>query len=38
MGMLVSDDDDVFLVSVSKILKVAFHHMAISGISCYSCL
>ena len=28
----------VVLVSVSKILTSAFHHLVISGISCYSCL
>ena len=28
----------VVLVSVSKILTFAFHHLVISGISCYSCL
>ena len=26
------------MVSVSKILTSAFHHLVISGISCYSCL
>ena len=26
------------LVSVSKILKFAFRHLVISGVSCYSCL
>jgi hypothetical protein len=26
------------LVSVSKILTFAFHHLVISGVSCYSCL
>jgi hypothetical protein len=26
------------LVSVSKILMFAFHHLLISGVSCYSCL
>ena len=28
----------VVLVSVSKILMSAFHHLVISGVSCYSCL
>jgi hypothetical protein len=26
------------LVSVSKILIFAFHHLVISGVICYSCL
>jgi hypothetical protein len=26
------------LVSVSKVLMFAFHHLVISGVSCYSCL
>ena len=26
------------MVSVSKILMFAFHHLVISGVSCYSCL
>jgi hypothetical protein len=28
----------VVLVSVGKILMFAFHHLVISGVSCYSCL
>ena len=28
----------VVLISVSKILTFAFHHLVISGVSCYSCL
>jgi hypothetical protein len=28
----------VVLVSVSKILMFAFHHLLISGVSCFSCL
>ena len=28
----------VVLVSVSKILTFTFHHLVISGVSCYSCL
>jgi hypothetical protein len=28
----------VILVSVSQILTFAFHHLVISGVSCYSCL
>ena len=28
----------VVLVSVSYILTLAFHHLVISGVSCYSCL
>ena len=28
----------VVLVSVSKIITFAFHHLVISGVSCYTCL
>ena len=38
LGVLHSDDDCVVLVSVSKILMFAFHHLVISGVSCYNCL
>jgi hypothetical protein len=36
VGVLDSDDGEHS--SVSKILTFSFHHLVISGISCYSCL
>ena len=38
MGVLGSEDGELILVSFSKILTFAFHHLVISGVSCHSCL
>ena len=37
VGVL-GDDGELILVSFSKILTFAFHHLVISGVSCHSCL
>ena len=39
VGGLGSDDGEwSWFVSVSRILTFTFRHLAISGVSCYSCL
>jgi hypothetical protein len=38
VGVLGSDDGEWSWFPVSKILMFTFHHLVISGVSCYSCL